>query len=129
MIILLVLMRCVEAVLSTAESRLYDPALNDIQLMLDHLAMLKENRHSPSKYTVTASNLENFHFLPLNEKLMALEQPPIISKDQHEFLSEDELTEFLSIHSTLEAAIQILEPTSIRSQFRGGGQQRHPLLS
>jgi hypothetical protein len=97
--------------------------------MLDHLAMLKENRHNPSRSTVAASNLENFHLLPLNEKLTALEQPPITSKDQYEFLSEDEQTEFLSIHSTLEAAIQILEPTSIKSQFRGGGQQRHPLLS
>jgi hypothetical protein len=129
MIILLVLVRCAEAVLSTTESRLYDPALNDIQLMLDHLAMLKENRLNPSRSTVAASNLENFHLLPLNEKLTALEQPPITSKDQYEFLSEDEQTEFLSIHSTLEAAIQILEPTSIKSQFRGGGQQRHPLLS
>lgn len=127
---LFMLMTFAEAFLSTAEPKFYDPAVDDIQLMLDHIAMLKENRSNPSRFIVTNSNVEMFHLLPLNEHLTALEQHAIPSKEEpSEFLSEEDQIEFKSIHSTLEAAIQILEPATIKSQFRGGGQQRHPLLS
>jgi hypothetical protein len=123
-------MTCAEAVLSAAEPRFNDPAVNDIQLVLDHLAMLKENTSYPSQFIVTNRNVDMYHLLPLNEHVTALEQHVIPSKEEpSEFLSEDDEIEFLSIHSTLEAAIQILEPATIKSQFRGGGQQRHPLLS
>jgi hypothetical protein len=116
------------AVLTDSVPSTHDHALSDIQLMLDHLMFEKVNRRERSRYIADYTSMSNLVSV-VTEEAATLEQPQLTRKEEfQQSLSEKDQLEFLSVYSTIEAAIQLLEPTSTKSQFRGGGQ-RHPLLS